>query len=58
MSHASGTGSSTTPGAESLIGGRIGYQDALARYFPELLRVYRGDRSKLWSIDDIHLAYL
>jgi hypothetical protein len=30
----------------------------MARHFSTLLRAYRGDRSKLWSLDDAHLAYV
>jgi hypothetical protein len=44
--------------AGRLVRGELGYDDAMARHFPALLRAYRGDRSKLWSLDDAHLAYV
>ncbi len=44
--------------ARLLVGRQLGYHDAMARHFSELLRAYRGDRSKLWSLDDAHLAYV
>jgi hypothetical protein len=44
--------------ARWLVGGQLGYQDAMARHFSGLLRAYHGDRSKLWSLDDAHLAYV
>jgi hypothetical protein len=45
-------------GAELLLEGRLGYEDALADYFPRLLRAYGGDRSRVFSFDGIHERYL
>jgi hypothetical protein len=44
--------------AERLIERRISYDDALRDYFPRLLAAYHGDRSKIFSFDDIHRSYL
>jgi hypothetical protein len=44
--------------ARRLIERRLTYDDALAAYFPRLLRAYRGDRSKIFSFDSIHERYV
>lgn len=44
--------------ATRLIEGRIGYEEALAAYFPRLLACYEGDRSRIHSFDRIHERYL
>jgi hypothetical protein len=44
--------------AGRLIEGTIGYEEALADYFPRLLRAYHGDRSKVFSFDRLHEKYL
>ena len=44
--------------AETLVAGRLSYEEALAGYFPRLLDAYGGDRAMIRSFDDIHLGYL
>jgi hypothetical protein len=44
--------------AVALVEGRIAYEDALAGYFEGLLDLYGGDRSQLFSFDDLHRAYV
>lgn len=44
--------------ADRLIEGRLSYEDALRDYFPRLLAAYDGDRTKVFSFDDIHRHYL
>lgn len=44
--------------AETLVAGRLPYEEALAGYFPRLLDAYRGDRALIRSFDDVHLGYL
>jgi hypothetical protein len=44
--------------AAKLIANQIDYEAALADYFPRLLRAYHGDRSRIFSFDDIHERYL
>ena len=44
--------------AETLVAGRLSYEEALAGYFPRLLDAYGGDRALIRSFDDIHLGYL
>jgi len=44
--------------ARRLASGAIAYDDALAYYFPRLLRAHRGDRSRLFSFDAIHERYV
>ncbi|TMM23816.1 MAG: glycosyltransferase family 9 protein [Actinobacteria bacterium] len=45
-------------GARVLVEGRLEYEDALRRYFPRLLEAYGGDRSRVFSFDGIHRAYI
>jgi hypothetical protein len=45
-------------GAELLMERRWSFEDALADYFPRLLKAYGGDRSKIFTLDGIHRAYL
>jgi hypothetical protein len=45
-------------GARELIAGTVSYEQALADYFAALLRAHGGDASAIWSIDDIHRAYV
>jgi hypothetical protein len=45
-------------GAELLLEGHWSFDDALADYFPRLLKAYGGERSKLFSFDGIHEAYV
>jgi hypothetical protein len=40
--------------AELLIEQRLSYQQALAAYFPRLLDAYHGDRTRIFSFDNIH----
>ena len=44
--------------AERLIDGRLSYEAALVDYFPRLLEAYSGDRSQLFSFEDVHLPYV
>jgi hypothetical protein len=44
--------------ARALVERRVGYDDALAAYFPRLLRAYGGDRSRMFSFDSIHERYV
>lgn len=44
--------------AELLIEGRWSYEQALADYFPRLLKAYGGDRSRIFSFDGVHRAYV
>lgn len=44
--------------AERLIDGKVSYEQALEAYFPRLLAAYGGDRSRVFSFDQIHEAYL
>jgi hypothetical protein len=44
--------------AELLIAGRWSYEQALADYFPRLLKAYGGDRSRIFSFDGVHWAYV
>jgi hypothetical protein len=44
--------------AERLIAGKLAYEDALRAYFPRLLAAYDGDRSKIFSFDDIHRDFI
>jgi hypothetical protein len=45
-------------GAELLIERRLGYEEALRQYFPRLLAAYKGDRSRVFSFDEIDRAYV
>jgi hypothetical protein len=44
--------------AGKLIANQIHYEAALADYFPRLLRAHHGDRSRIFSFDNIHKDYL
>ncbi len=44
--------------ATSLIERRVPYEQALADYFPRLLAAYKGDRSRIFSFDNVHVDYL
>ena len=44
--------------AERLVDGRLSYEAALVDYFPRLLEAYAGDRSQLFSFEDVHLPYV
>jgi hypothetical protein len=44
--------------ADALIERRLPYEQALAEYFPRLLRAYGGDRSRCFSFDDVGAPYL
>jgi hypothetical protein len=44
--------------AERLIEQQLSYEDALREYFPRLLAAYHGDRSKVFSFDEIHRLYV
>jgi hypothetical protein len=44
--------------AEELVGGRPSYEAALSQHFANLLRFYKGDRARIWSIDGVHADYI
>jgi hypothetical protein len=44
--------------AEILIEKRLSYEQLLAAYFPRLLAAYAGDRTRVFSFDNIHEQYL
>jgi hypothetical protein len=44
--------------AKLLVDNQLPYDAALERYFPRLLRAYGGDRSPIFTLDDIHTQYL
>jgi hypothetical protein len=44
--------------AGALLKGRLPFEVALEDHFRRLLQLYRGDRSRIWSIDGIHRRYL
>ena len=44
--------------AVALVEGRVGYEDALAAYFPALLAAYGGDAMRIHTFEDLHLRYL
>ena len=44
--------------AAALVEGRVDYESALAEHFAGLLRAYGGDRERLYSVDQLHLAYV
>jgi hypothetical protein len=44
--------------ADLLLHKRLAYEQALAEYFPRLLAAYHGDRSRIFSFDNIHEKYL
>ena len=44
--------------AERLVDGRLSYEAALVDYFPRLLEAYAGDRSQLFSFEDVHRPYV
>jgi hypothetical protein len=45
-------------GADLLMERRWSFEDALADYFPRLLQAYGGDRSRIFTLDGIHQAYV
>ena len=45
-------------GARLLVDGGLEYEEALRRYFRRLLEAYGGDRSRVFSFDGIHHAYI
>jgi hypothetical protein len=44
--------------ADDLISGRLSYDRALEEHFENLVRFYKGDRARVWSIDNVHADYL
>ncbi len=44
--------------AVALAEGRIGYEEALADYFPRLVEAYGGDREAIATFEDVHLGYV
>lgn len=45
-------------GARLLVEGGLEYEDALRKYFRRLLEAYGGERSRVFSFDGIHHAYI
>jgi len=45
-------------GADLLVEGRLGYEEALSDYFPRLLAAYSGDRSRVFAFDGLDWKYL
>jgi hypothetical protein len=43
---------------ESLAEGRLGYREALRSYFERYLRLYGGDRSTIYTIDNVHSEFV
>jgi hypothetical protein len=43
--------------AEELLRGSLGYERSLKDYFAALLAAHGGERSAIWSIDNVHIAY-
>ena len=44
--------------ADQLIAGRLPAEELLADYFPRLLAAYHGDRTKIFSFDNLHRDYV
>lgn len=44
--------------ADVLIERRLDYAEALEQHFGRLVRFWHGDRSRIWSIDGVHQAYV
>jgi hypothetical protein len=44
--------------AGDLIKGRLSYARALEEHFENLMRFYKSDRTRIWSIDSVHAEYL
>ena len=44
--------------AARLVAGRISYEQAHAAYWPRLLAAYHGERSRIFSFDNVHQAYV
>jgi len=44
--------------AQLLVARRLSYEEALARHFPRLLETYGGDRSRIFSFENIHERYI
>jgi hypothetical protein len=43
---------------ELLVEGRLGYREALRGYFDRFLKLHSGDKSMIFSIDDIHSEFV
>ena len=43
---------------EWLVEGRLGYRESLQSYFERFLRLNGGDKSTIFSIDDIHSEFV
>jgi hypothetical protein len=43
---------------EWLVEGRLGYREALQGYFERFLRFNGGDRSTIFSVDDVHSEFV
>jgi hypothetical protein len=44
--------------AEDLIDGRVSYVRALSEHFNNLMRFFKGDSTRIWSIDNVHTDYI
>jgi ADP-heptose:LPS heptosyltransferase len=43
---------------EALVEGRLGYREALRGYFERFLRLHSGDKSTIFSIDNVHSEFV
>jgi hypothetical protein len=43
---------------EWLVEGRLGYREALQGYFERFLRLNGGDKSTIFSVDDVHSEFV
>ena len=43
---------------EWLVEGRLGYREALQGHFERFLRLHGGDKSTIFSIDDVHSEFV
>ena len=50
------TSTSSSKPRVALVEGRLTYEDALAGYFPRLLEAYRGDRTMLYTFENVPLG--
>jgi hypothetical protein len=43
---------------EWLVEGRLGYREALQSYFERFLRLKGGDKSTIFSVDNVHSEFV
>ena len=44
--------------ADELLRGSLRYEQSMRDYFAALLAAHGGERSAIWSIDNVHVDYL